>query len=111
MIASIAGSATSGTGSGGGGAGGGAALKIFMTTIKAIKVQRSLATRRRRGMQICHLEGFLQMSYFAGDQLGGGVSGSTGESSSNPISERLPLMVSLRVIGCSGAQGRRASGR
>ena len=73
----------------------------LMTIMNTIKLQTILATNRSRGMQICHLEGFFHISYLAGDQLGGGVSGSTGESSSNPISERLPLMVSLRVMGFS----------
>jgi hypothetical protein len=77
----------------------------LMTMMKANKVQKTLATIRSRGMQICHLEGFFQMSYFAGDQLGGGVSGSTGESSRSPISERVPLMVSLRVISLSSRRG------
>lgn len=69
-----------------------------------MKEATTLATMRSRGMQICHLEGFFQKSwFFAGDQLGGGVSGSDEESSRRPIprpiSDRLPLMVSRRDIG------------
>jgi hypothetical protein len=70
----------------------------LMRMMKATNEAMTLATRRSRGIQICHLEGFFQMSYLAGDQLGGGVSGSTGESSRRPISERLPVRVSRRVM-------------
>ena len=63
-----------------------------------VKESTTLATRRRRGIQICHLDGFLQKSLlFAGVHTGGGVSGSP-ISVTKPISERAPLIVSLLVI-------------
>lgn len=90
----------------GSGGGGGLVLIILMTSIKQIKVAMILATMRNRGIQICHFEGFIQKSCLAGVQLGGGVRGSEDESSSRPISERLPLMVSLRVIKRNGERKR-----
>jgi hypothetical protein len=55
-----------------------------------------LATSRRRGRQICHLEGRFQKSVFGGDQRGGGVSGSVC-SDKSPISERLPTVNRLVI--------------
>lgn len=71
---------------------------ILTSMMKQRKDANILATRRKRGMQICHLDGFFQKSCLAGVQLGGGVSGSAVVSSSSPISDRLPLRVSLRVM-------------
>lgn len=51
---------------------------ILMRRMKPRKVATTLAIKRRRGMQICHFEGFLQKSCLAGVQLGGGESGSKG---------------------------------
>ena len=87
----------SAAGGGAGGGGGGFALMILTRRITPTKVAMILATMRNRGIQICHFDGFLQNSCLAGVQTGGGVSGSE-ESSSRPISERLPLMVSRRVM-------------
>lgn len=69
---------------------------ILTSKMKPKKVARTLARIVNRGIQICHLEGFFQKSGLAGDQLGGGVPGSS-RSSSTPISERLPLIVSCLV--------------
>jgi hypothetical protein len=71
---------------------------ILTSKMKPKKVARALARIVNRGIQICHLEGFFQKSGLAGDQLGGGVPGSRG-SSSRPISEWLPLIVSILVRG------------
>lgn len=55
-----------------------------------------LPTSRKRGRQICHLEGRFQKSVFGGVQRGGGVSGSVC-SDRNPISERLPTVNRLVI--------------
>jgi hypothetical protein len=61
---------------------------------KPKNVARILTRIVRRGIQICHLDGFFQKSGLAGDQLGGGVPGSKG-SSRKPIIVRLLLLLGV----------------
>ena len=61
---------------GGGGGGGGCWPRILKRTTRSMKDARTLAANFRRGMHIWILDGFRQISYLAGVQLGGGVSGS-----------------------------------
>lgn len=75
----------------------GLVLMTWYTITKPTKPSIIFAISLRRGIHICHLDGFFHRSILAGVHTGGGVSGSAG-SLSKPISERLPLKVRRLVI-------------
>jgi hypothetical protein len=83
-----------------GGCSGGFSLKILITSKKNRADITIRAMRRSRGMHICHVDGFRQKSCFAGDQTGGGDSGSGG-SVSKPSSDRLPIVNRLVIMNVS----------
>ncbi len=78
--------------------GGGLSFKTLSKRTRQTNDRTNFATRRNRGMHICHFDGFFQKSNLVGDQANEGSgweAGSERRSVSRPISERLPTVKRL----------------